>query len=84
MQIMLTDCVHYYVEMMQKLVNEAVSYLSQSELVTSHQNTKNAAIGQVGLLVFGCKKQSIDSILFYLKCIPNSFQIVPVKTKTWR
>lgn len=64
MQIMLTDCVQYYVELMQTLINEATSYFSQSELVTAHQNTKSAAIEQVRILI---KKKRISfQLLIFL------------------
>ncbi|XP_055309313.1 atlastin-like [Sitodiplosis mosellana] len=46
MQIMLTDCVNYYVDTMQKLINGVTSYFSQIELITAHQKTKGEAIGQ--------------------------------------
>lgn len=72
---MLTDCVNYYVESMQKIINEAASYLSQSELVTSHQNTKSNAIEEVGILLLKIK------LIFWSL---NSFSlIVPIKTETW-
>lgn len=73
MQISFTNCLHFYIDTMHKLINDAESYISQGELVEAHQKTKDEAIAQVCTNILF---KWLRFVLFTFNYLPNSIDFL--------